>query len=76
MKAGKAYSTPEAAKRIGVSFPTLHRWLRDGLIRPSIAIPALNKTLWAWTDGDIAKGRKVKAAQKRGPKPQTKERKR
>ncbi len=26
------------------------------------------RTLWRWTDADIAKGRKVKATQKPGPK--------
>ena len=69
MKSKKTYSTPQAARKIGVSFITLHRWLRDGKIRPSAAIPVHNRTLWAWTDADIAKGRKVKAAQKPGPKP-------
>jgi predicted site-specific integrase-resolvase len=65
----KTFTTPEAARRIGVSFPTLHRWLRDGKIRPTVAIPVHNRTLWAWTDADIAKGRKVKSAQRPGPKP-------
>ena len=69
MKNKKAYSTPQAARKIGVSFITLHRWLRDGKIRPSQAIPLEGRTLWLWTDADIAKGRKVKAAQKPGPKP-------
>lgn len=69
MKPQNRYSTPQAAKKIGVSFITLHRWLRDGKIRPSVAIPVHKRTLWAWTDADIAKGKKVKAAQKPGPKP-------
>ncbi len=69
MKNKKMYSTPQAAKKIGVSFLTVHRWLRDGKIRPSQAIPLQGRTLWLWTDADIAKGRKVKAAQKPGPKP-------
>jgi predicted site-specific integrase-resolvase len=68
MKTKKTYSTPQAAKKIGVSFITLHRWLRDGKIRPQ-AIPLQGRTLWLWTDADIAKGRKVRAAQKPGPKP-------
>jgi predicted site-specific integrase-resolvase len=69
MKHKKTYSTPQAARKIGVSFITLHRWLRDGKIRASQAIPLEGRTLWLWTDADIAKGRKVKAAQKPGPKP-------
>jgi predicted site-specific integrase-resolvase len=64
----KIYSTPQAAKKIGVSFITLHRWIRDGKIRPQ-GIPVEGRTLWYWTDSDIAEGRKVKAAQKPGPKP-------
>jgi predicted site-specific integrase-resolvase len=71
VKDKNTYSTPQAAKKIGVSFITLHRWLRDGKIRPSIAIPVHKRTLWAWTDADIEKGRKVKAEQKPGPKPKT-----
>lgn len=64
----RTYTTPQAAKKIGVSFITLHRWLRDGKIRPR-AIPLQGRTLWLWTGADIAKGRKVKASQKPGPKP-------
>lgn len=67
----KTFSTPKAAKMIGVSFITLHRWLRDGKIRPH-GIPLEGRTLWRWTSADITKGRKVKAAQKPGPKPKRK----
>jgi predicted site-specific integrase-resolvase len=73
MKSKKTYSTPQAAKKIGVSFITLHRWLKCGKIRPQ-AIPLQGRTLWLWSEADIAKGRKVKAEQKPGPK--RKERKR
>ncbi len=69
----KVYSTPQAAKKIGVSFITLHRWIRDGKIRPQ-GIPVAGRTLWYWNDADIAKGRKVKAAQKPGPKPKGRKR--
>jgi hypothetical protein len=55
---------------MGVSFRTLNRWLALELIRPSIAIPMDGgRTLWRWTDVDIARGRKVKAKQHPGPKP-------
>jgi predicted site-specific integrase-resolvase len=65
----KTYSTAIAARRIGVSFRTLNRWLARGLIRPSQAMPmGGGRTLWRWTDADIARGRKVKAEQKPGPK--------
>jgi len=66
----KTYSTQQAARKMDVSFRTLNRWLGLGLLRPSMAIPmGGGRTLWRWTDADMAKGRKVKAAQKPGPKP-------
>jgi len=66
----KTYSTQQAARKIGVSFRTLNRWLALDLIRPSMAIPMDGgRTLWRWTDADIARGRKVKAKQHPGPKP-------
>ena len=71
------YSTKRAAAKIGVSFRTLNRWLALKLIRPSQAIPIGGAlTLWRWTDTDIARGRKVKAAQKPGPKAKPKKRER
>jgi predicted site-specific integrase-resolvase len=69
----KTLSTATAAKRVGVSFRTLNRWLADEKIRPSLAIPlAGGRTLWRWTEADIAKGKKVKATQKPGPKARAK----
>jgi hypothetical protein len=69
----KTYSTQQAAAKIGVGFRTLNRWLALEIIRPSIAVPIDGgRTLWRWTDADIAKGRKVKAAQRPGPKAGTK----
>lgn len=65
----KTYSTQQAAKKIGVGFRTLNRWLALELIRPAMAIPiGGGRTLWRWNDADIAKGRKVADAQKPGPK--------
>lgn len=73
----KTHSTAQAARKIGVGFRTLNRWLELGKVRPSLAVPmGGGRTLWRWTDADIAKGRKVKAAQKPGPKPARKEAKR
>jgi predicted site-specific integrase-resolvase len=65
----KTYSTQQAAKKMGASFRTLNRWLALGKIRPSTAIKMPGgRTLWLWNDADIAKGRKVKATQRPGPK--------
>jgi predicted DNA-binding protein (UPF0251 family) len=69
-KMKKTYSTRQAAAKMRVSFRTLNRWLADGKIKPSKAIEMPNgRTLWLWSPADIAKGRKVKAAQTPGPKP-------
>jgi hypothetical protein len=66
----KTYSTQQAAKKMGVSFRTLNRWLALELIRPSVAVPiGGGRTLWRWSDADILRGRKVKATVKPGPKP-------
>lgn len=71
----KTFSTKRAAVKIGVGFRTLNRWLALELIRPSVAVPIDGgRTLWRWTDADIAKGRKVKAAQHPGPKPKGRKR--
>jgi predicted DNA-binding protein (UPF0251 family) len=69
-KMKKTYSTRQAAAKMRVSFRTLNRWLADGKIKPSRAIKMPNgRTLWLWSTADIAKGRKVKAAQHPGRKP-------
>jgi len=71
----KTYSTQHAAKKMGISFRTLNRWLSRGLIRPSLALPmGGGRTLWRWTDLDIAKGRKLNVTLKPGPKPDKKRR--
>ena len=73
----KTYSTAGAARKIGVGLRTLNRWLALGKICPSIAVAfGGGRTLWRWTDADIAKGRKVKAAQKPGPRPRREKAKR
>ena len=65
----RTYSTAVAAKRIGVSFRTLNRWLALRKIRPSLGIRLGDgRMLWRWTDANLAKGRKVKATQRPGPK--------
>jgi hypothetical protein len=71
----KAYSTEAAARRIGVSFRTLNRWLAQEKIRPSQGIPFSDgRMLWRWSGADIAKGRKLKSEQKPGPKPKKRKR--
>ncbi len=69
----KTYGTQQAAKKIGVGFRTLNRWLALGKIRPSTSFKMPDgRTRWLWTDADIARGRKVKTATKPGPKAKAK----
>lgn len=76
-KMKKNYSTRQAAAKARVSLRTLNRWLSQGKVKASIAVPlGGGRTLWRWTKADIAKARKVRAAQKPGPKPSGKERNR
>ena len=71
-RAKKTYSTRQAAAKMHVSFRTLNRWLALGRIEPSKAIKTPNgRTLWLWSDRDIAKGRKLKAQLRPGPKPKS-----
>lgn len=70
----KLYSTEKAARKIGVSFRTLNRWLAQKKIKPSIGVPFSNRMLWKWTEADIRKARKIKAVLKPGPKPNPKRR--
>src|SRR5713226_2945555 len=56
----KTYSTREAAGKIGVAFRTVNRWLADGKIKPSVAVPmGGGRTLWRWSMADIARARKI-----------------
>jgi predicted site-specific integrase-resolvase len=67
MSSPKTYSTPEAAKLIGVSLITLHRWLAAGKLQPFGIELRDGRKLWRWNDRDIAEGRKLMALRKRGP---------
>jgi predicted site-specific integrase-resolvase len=66
----KTYSTREAAAKIGVAFITVNRWIRQKKIVPSIAFPigAGQKTMWRWTEGDIARARRIDQTPGRKPK--------
>ena len=70
------YSTQQAAKKVGIHSVTLHRWLAAKKVRPTIAVPMDGgRTLWRWTEKDIAKLEKLKKAtyrKGRGRKPKGK----
>ncbi len=58
----KTCSTKRAAKIAGISWVTLRRWLAAGKIRPSQAVPYDGRTLWRWSDRDLERLRRYKAA--------------
>ena len=61
-----------AAAKMRVAFRTLNRWLADGRIKPSTAIKMPSgRTLWLWSEADIAKGRRVKVGLRPGPQPKS-----
>jgi len=65
----KTYSTREAAAKIGVALRTVNRWLTDGKIKPSVAVPmGGERTLWRWTKADIARASKIDRTPGRKPK--------
>jgi len=71
----KIYSTPKAAKLIGIHNVTLHRWLAEGIIKPASVELGDGRKLWRWTDADIASAIKLKADRQPGPKPKSQGRK-
>ena len=56
------YSVKQAAKLLGVDPQTLFRWIWNGKVHPSIAIPMNGRKLYRFTDKDIAQARRYKSA--------------
>jgi excisionase family DNA binding protein len=57
----ESYSVKQAAKLLGVDQQTLFRWIWNGKVRPSIAIPMNGRKLYRFTDGDVKKVRRYKS---------------
>lgn len=58
----KTYSTKQAARLAGIHWITLHRWVTDGKVGPSQAIPINGRKYWRWTVRDVKTVREHKAA--------------
>src|SRR5712692_411886 len=56
----RTYSTKEAAKKVGVHWMTLHKWLAACKIRPSAQINMNGGKHWRWTAKDMSKIKKYK----------------
>ena len=57
-----SHSVKQAAKLLGVDQQTLFRWIWNGKVRPSIAIPMDGRKLYRFTDEDVKKVRRYKSA--------------
>jgi hypothetical protein len=57
-----SHSVKQAAKLVGVDPQTLFRWIWNGKVHPSIAIPMNGRKLYRFTDEDIAQVRRYKSA--------------
>lgn len=61
LSVNKTYSTKEVARKVGVHWVTLHKWIAAGKIRPSAQIGMNGGKHWRWTDADIARVGKYKS---------------
>jgi hypothetical protein len=66
VKKPKIYSTPQAAKLIGVHVVTLWNWLSDEKVKADGVPLTGGKMLWQWTDESIGAAKAFKATQKVG----------
>jgi predicted site-specific integrase-resolvase len=57
----KTYSTKETARKVGIHWVTLHKWLAAGKVRPSQRIGMNGGKHWRWTKQDVERVRKYKA---------------
>ena len=58
----KTYSTKRVARMVGIHWTTLHRWLAAKKVRSARSTPMDGRTLWRWTETDVKRIRKYKAA--------------
>jgi hypothetical protein len=56
-----SHSVKQAAKLLGLDPQTLFRWIWNGKVRPSIAIPMNGRKLYRFTDDDVAQVRRYKS---------------
>lgn len=71
----RTYSTAQVAKEIGVHKFTLLSWLRSGRVREPRRVKQAGQEIRIWTDRDVERVRKFKAAnyrKGRGRKPKPK----
>jgi excisionase family DNA binding protein len=57
-----SYSVKQVAKLLGVDPQTLFRWIWNGKVHPSIAVPMNGRKLYRFTDDDVQQVRRYKSA--------------
>jgi predicted DNA-binding transcriptional regulator AlpA len=55
----KRYSTPAAAKKLGLSLVSLHRYIKAGKVPTPATLEPRTVRALPWTDEDIEKVRKI-----------------
>jgi len=61
------YTTPEAAKLIGVSRQTLQAWVKGRMIPPPELIEIGNVAVRLWSKADIQRAKRFKGTLRPGP---------
>ena len=61
----KTYSTKQVAKKVGIHWITLHEWRAAGKVRASQEIRLNGPKHWRWTEADVERVLKYKAARYR-----------
>lgn len=67
----KAHSTKQAARLAVIHWVTLLRWVKAGKVKASDSIAENGNKHWRWSDADVEKIKKYKAAhygEGKGPK--------
>ena len=61
-KVMRTYSTAQVAELVGIHRVTLQAWLSAGKVRASRSMRMIGRTLRRWTDTDVKRVKKYKAA--------------
>jgi DNA-binding transcriptional MerR regulator len=65
----KTYTTSEVARKVGVSYQTLHNWLNSNLVPSPKLVNVGKNSVYLWTEADIERARKIKGTLRPGRKP-------
>jgi excisionase family DNA binding protein len=63
------YTTPEAAKLVGISRQTLQAWVKGRMIPSPELIEIGHVSVRLWSKADIQRAKRFKGTLRRGPEP-------